>query len=227
MSHASARLAPPPAAAPLTAAMTGLGADAIAAIALAPLPTSSRACAQSCVSISCFKYPTSAPAQNARPAPVRTMTRQWPSRAASRIACPRSAASRASNEFSASGRFSVIVGDMRVALDEEWQMSRGRLISTSGVRLLGGVSGGTTISAVNEFVSIDGARLEYVWHGPSPAHAPTLVFLHEGLGSHQPVARLSRRTVLADRVRRPGVQPPGPRQVGFVHGPALRPLPAR
>ena len=34
-----------------------------------------------------------------------------------------------------------------------------------------------------EFVSIDGARLEYVWHGPAPAQAPTLVFLHEGLGS--------------------------------------------
>src|SRR5258708_36829003 len=33
------------------------------------------------------------------------------------------------------------------------------------------------------FVSIDGARLEYAWHGPPPTHAPTLVFLHEGLGS--------------------------------------------
>jgi pimeloyl-ACP methyl ester carboxylesterase len=27
-----------------------------------------------------------------------------------------------------------------------------------------------------------GRRLEYVWHGPGPASAPTLVFLHEGLG---------------------------------------------
>ena len=26
-------------------------------------------------------------------------------------------------------------------------------------------------------------RLEYVWHGPGPGEAPTLVFLHEGLGS--------------------------------------------
>jgi pimeloyl-ACP methyl ester carboxylesterase len=33
------------------------------------------------------------------------------------------------------------------------------------------------------FVSIDGTRLEYAWHGPPPADAPTLVFLHEGLGS--------------------------------------------
>jgi len=28
-----------------------------------------------------------------------------------------------------------------------------------------------------------GHRLEAEWHGPSPEHAPTLVFLHEGLGS--------------------------------------------
>lgn len=36
---------------------------------------------------------------------------------------------------------------------------------------------------MTEFVSIDRARLEYAWHGPPPADAPTLVFLHEGLGS--------------------------------------------
>jgi pimeloyl-ACP methyl ester carboxylesterase len=36
---------------------------------------------------------------------------------------------------------------------------------------------------VVDYVSIDGVRLEYAWHGPSPAHAPTMVFLHEGLGS--------------------------------------------
>ena len=34
-----------------------------------------------------------------------------------------------------------------------------------------------------DFVVVDGARLECAWHGPSPADAPTLVFLHEGLGS--------------------------------------------
>src|SRR4051812_4127375 len=28
-----------------------------------------------------------------------------------------------------------------------------------------------------------GHRLEYVWHGPPPDKSPTLVFLHEGLGS--------------------------------------------
>ena len=36
---------------------------------------------------------------------------------------------------------------------------------------------------MHDFVSIDGARLEYAWHGPPPAQAPTMVFLHEGLGS--------------------------------------------
>ena len=36
---------------------------------------------------------------------------------------------------------------------------------------------------MHDFVSVDGARLEYAWYGPSPIHAPTMVFLHEGLGS--------------------------------------------
>ena len=34
-----------------------------------------------------------------------------------------------------------------------------------------------------QFIEILGKRLEYYWHGPSPNEAPTLVFLHEGLGS--------------------------------------------
>jgi pimeloyl-ACP methyl ester carboxylesterase len=33
------------------------------------------------------------------------------------------------------------------------------------------------------FVHAAGHRLEYAWHGPRPADGPTLVFLHEGLGS--------------------------------------------
>jgi pimeloyl-ACP methyl ester carboxylesterase len=32
------------------------------------------------------------------------------------------------------------------------------------------------------FLHAAGQRLEYEWHGPPPAEAPTLVFLHEGLG---------------------------------------------
>ena len=34
----------------------------------------------------------------------------------------------------------------------------------------------------NGHLIIDGKRIEAVWHGPRPGEAPTLVFLHEGLG---------------------------------------------
>ncbi len=34
----------------------------------------------------------------------------------------------------------------------------------------------------NEYLIVDGKRLEIVWHGPPPGEVPTLVFLHEGLG---------------------------------------------
>lgn len=34
-----------------------------------------------------------------------------------------------------------------------------------------------------QFVTIDGVRLQYQWHGPPASEAPTIVFLHEGLGS--------------------------------------------
>src|SRR4051794_34493999 len=33
------------------------------------------------------------------------------------------------------------------------------------------------------FLQVDGIRLEARWTGPGPEEAPTLVFLHEGLGS--------------------------------------------
>jgi pimeloyl-ACP methyl ester carboxylesterase len=32
------------------------------------------------------------------------------------------------------------------------------------------------------FITVGGNRLEVAWHGPGPTEAPTLVFLHEGLG---------------------------------------------
>jgi pimeloyl-ACP methyl ester carboxylesterase len=32
------------------------------------------------------------------------------------------------------------------------------------------------------FITVGGNRLEVAWHGPGPAKAPTLIFLHEGLG---------------------------------------------
>ncbi|GGK37829.1 hydrolase [Deinococcus malanensis] len=34
-----------------------------------------------------------------------------------------------------------------------------------------------------EYLQVGGQQLEYIWHGPPPSQAPTLVFLHEGLGS--------------------------------------------
>ncbi|HXH03670.1 MAG TPA: alpha/beta hydrolase [Candidatus Competibacteraceae bacterium] len=39
-----------------------------------------------------------------------------------------------------------------------------------------------SISQTQGFFDIDGVRLEYRWFGPWPEAAPTLVFLHEGLG---------------------------------------------
>ena len=33
-----------------------------------------------------------------------------------------------------------------------------------------------------EYLSVRGRNLEIVWHGPGPNEAPTLIFLHEGLG---------------------------------------------
>jgi len=41
----------------------------------------------------------------------------------------------------------------------------------------------TIANPMHDFITVDGARLEYAWYGPSPADAPTMVFLHEGLGS--------------------------------------------
>ncbi|MEM7343472.1 MAG: alpha/beta hydrolase [Chloroflexota bacterium] len=34
----------------------------------------------------------------------------------------------------------------------------------------------------NEHLIVNGKRLEVAWHGPSPDEAPTILFLHEGLG---------------------------------------------
>jgi len=35
---------------------------------------------------------------------------------------------------------------------------------------------------LTNYLQIDGHQLEFTWHGPGPDDAPTLVFLHEGLG---------------------------------------------
>jgi len=35
---------------------------------------------------------------------------------------------------------------------------------------------------LTDYLRVDGHKLEIAWHGPGPGEAPTLVFLHEGLG---------------------------------------------
>ena len=39
-----------------------------------------------------------------------------------------------------------------------------------------------TRTGTRQAIKVRGSKLEYVWHGPGPNEAPTLVFLHEGLG---------------------------------------------
>src|SRR5258705_4815977 len=108
-SHARARRAPPPAAGPLTAAMTGLGEDTIAWTMPAPLLTSALALFRSRVVRMSLSSVRSAPAQKLRPAPVSTITRHDASSAAARIASATPAATVASKAFKTSGRSRVIV----------------------------------------------------------------------------------------------------------------------
>src|SRR4029077_14523324 len=107
--QASARLAPAPAAGPLTAAITGLGIVAMARMIC--LPTFSRG-STSVTSSRSRAFPStsiSPPAQNPRPAPVRTTVRTVVSSAslfrASSKACPRALF----NALRRSGRFNVSV----------------------------------------------------------------------------------------------------------------------
>jgi pimeloyl-ACP methyl ester carboxylesterase len=79
-----------------------------------------------------------------------------------------------------------------------------------------------------------GSRLEYEWHGPRPEAAPTLVFLHEGLGCvtmwRDFPARLAAATGLGalvySRAGYGGSDPvPVPRPLRFMHDEALLVLP--
>lgn len=85
------------------------------------------------------------------------------------------------------------------------------------------------------FLNAAGERLEYDWHGPAPDRAPTLVFLHEGLGSASMwrdfPARLAAATgcgALVYSRRGYGRSDPieRPRPVTFMHDEADRVLPA-
>jgi pimeloyl-ACP methyl ester carboxylesterase len=84
-------------------------------------------------------------------------------------------------------------------------------------------------------LSAAGLRLEYTWHGPGPRSAPTLVFLHEGLGSVSAwrdfPARLAEAcgcgALVYSRGGHGGSDPvPLPRPLDFMHDEARRVLPA-
>ena len=85
------------------------------------------------------------------------------------------------------------------------------------------------------FLDLGDHRVEYAWHGPRPADAPTLVFLHEGLGSiaswRDFPARLAEASGCGALVwsrRGYGGSDPAPRPwpVEFMHHEARAALPA-
>lgn len=85
-----------------------------------------------------------------------------------------------------------------------------------------------------DFFEVAGQRLEYRWIGPQPAQAPTIVFLHEGLGCAEMwrnfpdrVAHETRCGALVYSRRGYGASDPvpGPRPVRFMHDEALQVLP--
>ncbi len=84
------------------------------------------------------------------------------------------------------------------------------------------------------FLDMGDHRLEYAWHGPEPGRAPTLVFLHEGLGSLStwrdfPAALASAvgcGALVYSRRGYGGSDPAAlPRPVRFMHEEALVSLP--
>jgi pimeloyl-ACP methyl ester carboxylesterase len=84
-------------------------------------------------------------------------------------------------------------------------------------------------------VEVLGQRLEYRWVGPGPGEAPTIVFLHEGLGSagmwRDFPDRLAAATqcgaLVYSRRGYGGSEPAsGPRTLRFMHDEALDVLPA-
>lgn len=83
-------------------------------------------------------------------------------------------------------------------------------------------------------ITVDGTALEYAWHGPGPAQAPTLVFLHEGLGCvsmwkavpAQLAAATGYGAFVYTRRGYAGSDPcPLPRPVSYMHPEALEILP--
>lgn len=85
------------------------------------------------------------------------------------------------------------------------------------------------------FLDLGDHRVEYAWHGPRPGDAPTLVFLHEGLGSVAAwrdfparLAEVSGCGALVASRRGYGNSDPSPRPwpVEFMHREARVALPA-
>ncbi len=84
-------------------------------------------------------------------------------------------------------------------------------------------------------VDVLGRRLECAWIGPGPGEAPTIVFLHEGLGSVSTWRDFPARLAAASgcgalvygRAGHGASSPPaGPRSVRYLHEEALDVLPA-
>ena len=84
------------------------------------------------------------------------------------------------------------------------------------------------------FLRVGGRRLEYAWHGPKPDASPTLVFLHEGLGSvgmwRDFPARLADATgcgaLIYSRAGYGKSDPVSlPRPIGYMHDEAIEVLP--
>src|SRR5258705_7846430 len=84
------------------------------------------------------------------------------------------------------------------------------------------------------YLKAGGHSLEYAWHGPSPNEAPTLVFLHEGLGCVEMWRDFPERVAQAvgcgalvySRAGYGHSDPVGlPRPVRFMHDEALVTLP--
>jgi pimeloyl-ACP methyl ester carboxylesterase len=86
----------------------------------------------------------------------------------------------------------------------------------------------------NAYIMVGGKRLEMVWHGPGPENAPTLVFLHEGLGCvymwHDFPAKLAAATgcgaLVYSRLGYGRSDPCSlPRPVCYMHDEGLKVLP--
>ena len=91
------------------------------------------------------------------------------------------------------------------------------------------------VAEASRYVTVGSTRLEYQWHGPAPADAPTIVFLHEGLGAISRwrdfpaalCARLGCGGLVYNRQGYGGSDPlRDPLLPSFMHGEALDVLPS-